>query len=294
MEKRNNIKKKLQDENLSPFMDWKGTPGVGDFMYGLNIAHWKSFILNREIFLRFHWYHAEDFLYHYEDPETIIERLNYIHSFYSNEYSKIRIKHTFNSNSGWIYSNRFRGYNRNIRKSWKFRVNDWILREDLMNYPTIENKIVLWRNTTNAEDPRPFKMPFTHDEWNQVIDIIELQGYKVFEINYRTPISEVLYHIKTCICTVSYEGMWHYIAKNLRKPMIVLSSDPITNMHTPDALIYNPRKNAWFDAAKGDKPKYSLSYFYDFEKRIKLAKEYSTKRIGYLDEILNEYRQSSN
>ena len=55
-----------------------------------------------------------------------------------------------------------------------------------------------------------------------------------------------MYHIATCKATVSYEGMWHYIAKNYHKPMIVMSADVITQLHTPNALSFSKQKD-WFD-----------------------------------------------
>ncbi len=129
-------------------------------------------------------------------------------------------------------------------------------------------------------------MPMVAFQWEEVIHMIrEVHGYRVIEIDYRTPIREVLYHIKTCRATISYEGMWHYVAKNCRKPMIVLSDDPITNTHTPDALIYNPRLRKGFDPAKGHKPEYRPDYFNKFEKRLKLADEYSKKRLGYFERL---------
>lgn len=300
--RRKTILNLLPEEISLPYVNWKGTPGVGDFMHGLNVAHWKSFICQKPVLLKMHWYHSRNYLYHFEDPETIIERFEYINKFYEKTGTEVNIQHMFNSESSWLYANRYNGYTRKNSKLkdlngefWcKFKFNDWRMRDDLLNYPIIEDKIVLWRGTTNAQIPRSFKVPFTHDQWNTVINMIELNGYRVVEIDYRTPISEVLYHIKTSRAVVCYEGMWHYIAKNLQKPIIVLSSDKITNYHTPEALIYNPRMAPGFDPAKGDKPVFSTTYFRDFERRLEVADKFSKKRIDYLDKLLNEYRQSSN
>jgi hypothetical protein len=61
-------------------------------------------------------------------------------------------------------------------------------------------------------------------------------GYDVVELCYRTPIREATYHINTCDFIICYDGMWHYIAKNFMKPMIVSSQDMITTYHTRHAL----------------------------------------------------------
>lgn len=274
---------------------FKGTPGVGDFMYALNIAYLRSYITGKQIKLRFFWFHKEDFLFHFEDPETIIERLHYIEKFYRKKGTDVVIEHEFESKNYKIWHDRFYHYDRKMKKTdprlYDYKHNDWVFNDAILNSPTMEDKIVLWRPTFNAQPPRHFKNPFTNFEWAEIIDMIrEFHGYRVVELDYRTPISEVLYHIRTCKMTISYEGMWHYIAKNCRKPMVVICDDPITRVHTPDALIYNPRERKGFDPANGDKPVYKVEYFHNFEKRIRLAKKYSKRRLGYLEDMFNEDR----
>ena len=72
--------------------------------------------------------------------------------------------------------------------------------------------------------------------------------------------------------------------------MIVLSDDPITKTHTPDALIYNPRSRKGFDPAKGHKPKFKTNYFFKFEKRLRMATDYSKERMKYFEDLMNENR----
>jgi hypothetical protein len=299
--KRFALLKQLKPKNYTTHIKWKGTCGAGDFMYGLNIAHWRSFILQKPVTIEYHWYHNESYLHHYEDPETIYDRLNYLNNLYFKMGTEVNVTHVWNSENYLLWSERFQNYDRNIdkrkyMKSWaKFRHNDWLFRPEILRAQVIPNKLVLFRPTFNAEQPRDFKLPYTDSQWLEVIDMIKhVHGFNVVEIDYRTPIREVVYHIKTCRATISYEGMWHYVAKNMHKPMIVLSSDPITKTHTPDALIYNPRLNKGFDPAKGHKPIYKVEYFYDLEKRIKLAEKFSKNRTMYLRDLFNEYRQSSN
>ena len=271
---------------------FKGTPGVGDFMYPLNIAYFKSFVMQREIELEMHWFHSEDFEFYFEDPETIIEKFGYIHNFYEKTNTEVKVTHIFNSDRSDLYMDRFHGFERMIMPTpIPFRYNDWIFRKDIMESHTYQDKIVIFRPSFNAQPPRNFKQPLTHEQWEDIIDIIKnVHGYRVIEVDYRTPVREVLYHIKTCRATVSYEGMWHYVAKNCRKPMIVLSDDPITKTHTPDALIYNPRSRKGFDPAKGHKPKFKTNYFFKFEKRLRMATDYSKERMKYFEDLMNENR----
>ena len=68
-------------------VDWKGTPGLGDILFGLNAVHMITHLERKkrdlpQMIMNVHWDHSEDYLYHYEDPETIIERAEYLHNFY--------------------------------------------------------------------------------------------------------------------------------------------------------------------------------------------------------------------
>lgn len=255
--------------NFSSKIEAKMTPGVGDLMCVLNIAHLRSFYTQKSVNLILHWYHDEDFLYHFEDPETILERFHYINNFYDKRFADVKIDHIFNSNNLRLQHHRFFGYTRNlklegnIQKRARLRYNDWYFRK--MNATSIKKKVVLWTQVNNAQEPRLFKRPFDRQQWDQVIGILEMQGYDVIEIDYRTPISEVFYHIRTAEVCLCYEGMWHYVAKNMCKPIIVLTKDLITNYHTPDALIYKVRKA----------DTHSFAYFYNFDRRVERATEFA-------------------
>ena len=41
--------------------------------------------------------------------------------------------------------------------------------------------------------------------------------------------------------------MWHYMAKNLFKPHIVLSDSSITKWHTPAAVMLNEKRGFYID-----------------------------------------------
>lgn len=226
-----------KDNRGKDYIEWKGTPGMGDAMYGLNIAHMRAFISQKPVTLNIHWYHSEDFLYHYEDPETIVERANYIHSKYMWN-SMVKLEHTFNSTDLKLYAQRYRNVNRNqkhpIARYWMFDPKYFVT--------PVSNKIVIWRPSFNADAPRWFKLPINDHEWLEIIEKIKNLDYQVVEIDYRTPIREAFYHIRTAQLCLTYEGMWHYIAKNFFKPHAVLSNDGITAWHTPYSVIRDPRK----------------------------------------------------
>ena len=226
----------LDLDKLSDEIDWKGTPGMGDAMFGLNTAHNTARRLKKPVQLTYHWYYDSKNKYHCEDPESLIERIHYIHNFYHSS-ENVRIAHKFDSKDGYIYNERYIGTDEPRKNA---AANSWIFREDC-KLPVVKNKFVFWRPTYNAEVPRNWKLLLDHNGWDKVVNNLVINGYDPVEICYRTPICEAMYHINTAEFVVCYDGMWHYIAKNFWKPMLVLSNHSVTKIHTPHCLSFDGR-----------------------------------------------------
>ena len=99
-------------------ISWRGTPGVGDFMWALNCAHNHAYETGTKVELEFHWEHDESHNHHFEDPETIIERCDYLHSFY-NRQDDVTIKHVYEAYSRY--------------RDWKFG-DDIVEEADAVSY----------------------------------------------------------------------------------------------------------------------------------------------------------------
>jgi hypothetical protein len=269
---------------MTELVTWRGTPGVGDFMWALNCSHLHSWRSKTPINLEMHWSHDENHLHHFEDPETIIERMQYIHNFYDRK-NDVRISHVINAKgrySFWKYEDDIKLLEdgskvqvaRNIEKTRfyfqsgiysdkrgnKAPENDWLFRSDSFQ-KTISNKIVFWRPTFNAETPRTWKRGLTNRDWEIIIDKLKSHGFQMVELTYRTPIREAMWHIATCRQVICYDGMWHYVAKNFCKPLLVVSEEGITKYHTKYAVrsSHNIKTNAniWFWV---DNPKIMLKH----------------------------------
>ena len=139
-----------------------------------------------------------------------------------------------------MYKARWRGFNRTDKErgSPPLHINSWIFREDLIRYPYKENKIVIWKPFRNATPAPDWKRSFAEHHWTKILDwyLEEKHGFDITEIDYRTPVREAIYHIKTCRAVVGYEGMWHYIARNLLKPSVFLGDSTINICHDPQAI----------------------------------------------------------
>tara|TARA_B110000977_G_C10938913_1_gene440066 strand:- start:76 stop:960 length:885 start_codon:yes stop_codon:yes gene_type:complete len=263
--------------NPSELVTWRGTPGVGDFMWALNSCHRYAADHDiKKINLELHWEHDEDHLHHFEDPETIIERCNYIHNFYHQQ-ERVEIHHIFNAQGRykhWKFNDdvvletngekRIAAINSHGEKArFLFESgvytdnvggmvpnNDWIFREDAFKEYD-PNRIVFWRPTWNAEKPRTWKRIFDNDDWDKLIEHFESKGFKMHELSYRTPVSEAMHLISTSRMVICYDGIWHYIAKNFARPLAVISAEGVTKYHTPNALRLNPEttfeeQNVWW------------------------------------------------
>jgi len=226
-------------------VSWRGTPGVGDFMWALNSCHMRAWQSGLPINLEMHWDHSEDHLHHFEDPETIIQRMYYIHNFYQRK-DDVEITHIFNSRGRYYYppeklsvkhKNRFwfESGSFNDAPGCPAPTNDWLFRKNTFKKRD-PNKIVFWRPLFNAEVPRKWKRTLTNSDWEIILDKVSRRGMSITELTYRTPISEALYHISTARLIICYDGMWHYIAKNLATPMVVCSNEGVTKYHTPHAI----------------------------------------------------------
>lgn len=216
---------------MAKVLNWGMTYGMGDVMMALNCAHRWSEQEAHRLQLNLHWYHDKDHLHHCEETETIIERTDYINGLYLK--SNVKINHIINSDQTEFMTGeeRFDWF-----KPRKHRdTNNWSF-DPSVSLPTDENKVVIWRPLYNAQVPRYWKRTIENDDWNLIIYKLKEIGYNIVELCYRTPIREATYHISTCNFIVCYDGMWHYIARNFWKPMIVSSHDAITEYHTRHCL----------------------------------------------------------
>lgn len=60
---------------------------------------------------------------------------------------------------------------------------------------------------------------YSEDQWYQILGYLKSR-FDVVELDYRTPIREVYYHLSTCEFVFSYAGMYHNIVTVLNKPII--------------------------------------------------------------------------
>lgn len=272
-------------------------------MWALNSVHNYAHSNNLKINLEMHWEHKPDYLHHFEDPETIIERMSYIHNFYHRQ-NDVQIKHVYAEKtrySDWKFAddlvkekngrNRVatispRSKNRFWFESGSYTdenfgdtpAPNWLFRKNSFR-DYIPNKVVLWRPTFNAEIPRTWKRFLTNEDWDDIINTMRRAGLNITELTYRTPVSEVMYHISTCRQIVCYDGMWHYVARNFCKPTVVISPEGISKYHTPHAIVASPFKDR------------GLNIFWWMQNIPELLGHSKRKSIEYYENKCKHYHQ---
>ena len=164
---------------------------------------------------------------HYEDVESWIEKHDYL-TRKLNIAGDINISHyvTKQKSNLEIYKAdeiiKLNGVY--IRKTYKLP-NKPIFKTNLQ---TQKNKVCFWRYDKNKlvyhRDPNYIEVwykenTYTADEWCKIYDFLN-ENYNVVELEYRTPIREVFYHLSTCEFVVGYGGMYHVLSDYLDNPMI--------------------------------------------------------------------------
>lgn len=259
---------------------WRGTWGMGDSMQALNVCHNYSFKNKIQVNLEMHWEHDENYLHHPKDPETIIQRTDWIHRQYHRQ-NDVMLTHVFNSD---VFPHGNTNPDRNKKRfyfdSGAFNdevtpPNDWIFRPE--TFKLKRNKFVYWTPTYNSEPPRSWKRFLTNNDWYDIIKLLSGKGWIPIELTYRTTIRDAFKQIQEADIIVSYDGMWHYIARNFGKPMFVPSWEGITTYNTPQALKRSSRHK-------------TLNFFYnDLDNNIDKMRK---KSEVYLDMLKSKYHEN--
>jgi hypothetical protein len=187
---------------------WRCGFGYGDFVTGLGYAHTSSLKYKTPTHITFHWNHSEDYKESIEDPETIIDRMQYVYST-MRKLDNVEVSYKVNSNFPYRFVNNLDEFNP-LHGLWYTNLDT-----------TNTNMVVLWRSKYNTYFPGEKKDP-AHDRWDSVISYLQHNGYTVKEVTYRTPICEVLDCIRQCRFGIGYDGMVHQLFKYMWKPLIVM------------------------------------------------------------------------
>lgn len=187
-------------------VEWRTGIGYGDFVTGLGYSRNLYYKSGLPLQFLFHWKNSKDFYYTEKDKETLFHRFEYIESLF--ERVPVDISHKFNSFPGYRFLNQFD----------EFNYLHGLGRTNLV--PEYKKIAVLWTTRNNKEFPGIHKDP-VFDKWDRITGIVRDHGYDVVEIDYRTPVREVIELIRISEFGIGYDGLAHQLYKFMWKPLIV-------------------------------------------------------------------------
>lgn len=215
-------------------IEWKGKIGYGDIVSPICYAHNVSYKLKTPVTLNFRW--ATDNITKIEprDPETLWRRCNYIMSLCETKGTTVSMYHKFNDPITFNHSN----YDWDVVGSDKFH-NYWYPIKSA-RHERREKTIVVNTTTFNSMPllnyGKAWKDPAV-DDWRAIVEMIS-QKYKVVEVNYQTPIGELVNLLSRCVGFVGYHGTAAWVAKFTHTPSVIFSQGKsLTSNAFPYAFI---------------------------------------------------------
>ena len=229
---------------------WRGTWGFGDAMMALNTAHNYSYTHDTPVELEMHWSHDEDYKLDARDTQTIVQQMKFIHAqYYQND--RVNLTHVFKTTlfdysipytqdytekDRWFLNDK--DINITPYLDWPFKdipepKNSFMIQDDL--------KGVCWTPKYNSEPPKPWKRQLTDEDWTLSKERFESVA-NIIELSYRTPVQNAFQIIKECDFIFCYEGMWHFIARNFAKPIVIQSGENVTEQNTPQVKRLSTRE----------------------------------------------------
>lgn len=233
-------------------IEWRGGIGYGDFVTGLGYAHNCALKYQTNIDFKIHWDHDTEYKPNKNDPETILERCQYIYNLFDN--NRVSLSQITNSKPSFRFINQFHEFNPlHGMHQLPLPVNQ-------------EKYVVMWSSITNTTPVAKFKDPLTKKEWKMTKDIIKDFEYNVVEVDYRTPVTEVITLCKNAVGGVGYDGSIHQIFKLIQKPVILFCERTSLNeLLLPWATQYKTfadffSQDVLFDKSQQDLFKWQLQY----------------------------------
>lgn len=176
----------------------------------------------KELNVNISWYDGHILRYsHFEDQESFQEKINYLLSQLNLGDCKLNITHKlqrYRDGNPPIFEKFFKTYKLNAYEVFKYN-------------KVKKNKVCFWRfdvtynsanrlgKSTRETEAKLFSM-FPED-WEDLYHMLN-EKYTVVELSYRTPIREVMYHLRECDFCVGYGGMYHTLVNMLSKPMFCI------------------------------------------------------------------------
>lgn len=227
-----NYRKDIQNSTPKNKIIAVGKYAYGDAIWMYNILHNTAKTLKRNVELEVHWYWDRSYYHSVDDQENIIDQTDYILKFY--EKADVTVTHVYNSEVK--KQNILTKGSKLIYGADPLDVprSNWWCFDQRLKLPPIPKKVVVWDSYSNAD--ASYKEILQKEDWDCIKNNLRNCGYTVIEVCYRTPISELMYHINTASSCIGYSGLCYQIANNWGVPCLVVSDRNLVNLYSPCVL----------------------------------------------------------
>lgn len=215
-------------------IQWKGKIGYGDIVSPLCYAHNISDQLDQPVTLTFRWDHGEDKKVSPRDPETLWERVVYLQSLLRP--ADVTVINSFNNPLDINHTN----YDWDVVGKDRFH-NYWETQDKFINKPR-NNLIVLNTTLSNEQSLTEYGKPWKDPLGGRWLDlrrmIREDLNEPYIDVNYQTPIRDMVTALKDCRCFIGYHGTAAWVARLLQVPSIIISGGGhLTRSSFTNALV---------------------------------------------------------
>lgn len=218
---------------------WKGKIGYGDIISPICYAHNLADKHTMDVDLVFRWPHGPDHKFHEDDPETLMERADYIARWVRPSlYQRVNVSHE---------------YDQEMKHNHENYVDDGPCHNTRFHQQrtalvTEQKRIVVVHSMNNKEqfqdyDPgKTWKDPLgcgpngTH--WPMITRKLSNMGYQLHEIDYRTPIEKAVSTMQRAWLLIGYHGSATWLGKFMGMPMVIFSKHKrLTPRSFPWAIV---------------------------------------------------------
>lgn len=191
-------------------------------------SYCSKYKISGKLNLNVFWHFAEfSRNVHYEDVESWIEKYFYLIKMMNLD-AKIEINHYLITDKKNFTPFEIVGHKNITPKFLRKMPKKTFFKTNLKAQ---KNKVCFWRYNESVltylhPDPNQNgrvirEASYTPDEWNMLYNFLK-KNYDVVELEYRTPIREVFYHLSTCEFSIGYSGMWCLLSTLLDNPTVGL------------------------------------------------------------------------
>lgn len=217
---------------------------INALSYSYYMSRYNEMDLEVDVLWSKHFVDDNFYFNNWDEPESFLEKFNYLHSmmeFKANVDLKFNHRFTDNWNEYQIQKLAFEkrckkirtnilGFEYDAHSKADKRTFLWPLKNNLKR---VKNKVTFWKPTfvhkmmgspsevSWYEKGRNNDNLYTYKEYESIKKNLQSLGYYVQEVEYRTPVREMYYHLATCEFAFGFVGVCQSLSICLSTPTIM-------------------------------------------------------------------------